>query len=249
MSGHNKWSTIKHKKAAQDAKRGKAFTRVIKEITVSARIGGGDPDGNPRLRSAVAAAKAVNMPKDNIEKAILKGTGALPGVTYEEVVYEGYGPSGVAFYVEALTDNKNRTLPEIRHLFSKHGGNLGETNSVAWMFEKKGYVLVGSDQAVDEDRLLEIVLEAGGDDLTEDAEGWSITTAPEAHAHVVETLEAAGITPKRSAIEMVAKNSVQCDADQARKVLNMVDSLEDHDDVQNVSANFEIDDVVLAGLQ
>jgi len=248
MSGHNKWSTIKHKKAAQDAKRGKAFTRVIKEITVSARIGGGDPEGNPRLRTAVAAAKAVNMPKDNIEKAILKGTGALPGVTYEEVTYEGYGPNGVAFFVETLTDNKNRTLPEIRHLFAKHGGNLGETNSVGWMFEKRGCIFVGSEQA-DEDRLLEIVLDAGGEDVSEEEEGWSIITAPEAHAKVAEALEAAGITPQRSAIEMIPKNTVQCDADQAPKVLNMMDSLEDQDDVQNVWANFEIDDAILEQLQ
>jgi YebC/PmpR family DNA-binding regulatory protein len=249
MSGHNKWSTIKHKKAAQDAKRGKAFTRVIKEITVSARIGGGDIEGNPRLRTAVAAAKAVNMPKDNIEKAILKGTGALPGVTYEEVTYEGYGPSGVAFYVETLTDNKNRTLPEIRHMFAKHGGNLGETNSVAWMFEKRGFVLLGKDQVADEDQLLEIVLDAGGEDVSEEEEGWTILTAPEAHAKVVDALGAAGITPQRSAIEMIAKNSVECDAEQARKVLNMYESLEDHDDVQNVWANFEIDDAILEELQ
>ena len=249
MSGHSKWSTIKHKKAAQDAKRGKAFTQVIKEITVSARTGGGDLEGNPRLRTAVAAAKAVNMPKDNIEKAILKGTGALPGVTYEEVTYEGYGPSGVAFFVETLTDNKNRTLPEIRNLFAKHGGNLGETNSVGWMFEKRGCLFVDSDQVPDEDRLLEIVLDAGGEDVSEEDEGWAIVTAPEAHAKVAEALTAAGITPQRSAIEMIAKNSVHCDADQARKVLNMMESLEDHEDVQNVWANFEIDDAVLEQLQ
>ena len=249
MSGHSKWSTIKHKKAAQDAKRGKAFTRVIKEITVSARTGGGDLEGNPRLRTAVAAAKAVNMPKDNIEKAILKGTGALPGVTYEEVTYEGYGPSGVAFFVETLTDNKNRTLPEIRNIFAKHGGNLGETNSVGWMFEKRGCIFVNSDQVHDEDRLLEIVLAAGGEDVSEEDEGWAIVTSPEAHAKVAEAMTAAGITPQRSTIEMIAKNSVQCDVDPARKVLNMLESLEDHEDVQNVWANFEIDDAVLEQLQ
>ncbi len=249
MSGHNKWSTIKHKKAAQDAKRGQAFTRVIKEITVSARTGGGDPEGNPRLRTAVAAAKAVNMPKDNIEKAILKGTGALPGITYEEVTYEGYGPSGVAFFVETLTDNKSRTLPEIRHMFAKHGGNLGETNSVAWMFEKRGCIFVGSEQLPDEDRLLEIVLDAGGEDVSEEDEGWAIVTSPEAHAKVADALTAAGITPQRSAIEMIAKNTVCCDVDQARKVLNMLERLEEHDDVQNVWANFEIDDAVLEQLQ
>jgi YebC/PmpR family DNA-binding regulatory protein len=245
MSGHSKWSTIKHKKAAADAKRGKVFTRVIKEITVSARIGGGDPGGNPRLRTALAAAKAANMPKDNIEKAIKKGTGELPGVTYEEVVFEGYGPSGVAFYVETLTDNKNRTLPEIRHLFSKYGGNLGETNSVAWMFEKKGYVVVGSDQVPDEDTLLEVALEAGGEDVKEEGDAWAITSAPESHRQVVEALEAAGIVPRSSAIEMIPKNSVRCEAEQARKVLNMLEVLEDHEDVQNVWANFDIDDAIL----
>ncbi len=249
MSGHNKWSTIKHKKAAQDAKRGKAFTQVIKEITVSARAGGGDLDGNPRLRTAVAAAKAVNMPKDNITKAILKGTGELPGVTYEEVSYEGYGPSGVAFFVETLTDNKNRTLPEIRNLFGKYGGNLGETNSVAWMFEKQGVIFLGSEQVSDEDRLLEIVLDAGGEELSQEEDGWSIVTTPEAHTKVAEALTAAGITPQRSAIEMVAKTTVPCDAEQARKVLNMFERLEEHEDVQNVWANFEIDDAVLEELQ
>ena len=245
MSGHSKWSTIKHKKAAQDAKRGTIFTRLIREITVSARMGGGDIEGNARLRTAVAAAKAANMPKDNIGKAIKKGTGELPGVTYEEVVFEGFGPNGVAFYVEAMTDNRNRTLPEIRHLFAKHGGHLGDSNSVAWMFEKKGVLLVDRSGVPDEDKLLEIVLEAGAEDMREAEDSLEIITPVDAHGRVASALEGAGIGPRSSSLEMIAQNAIRCEADQARKVLNMMETLEEHDDVQNVWANFDIDDEVL----
>jgi len=244
MSGHSKWSTIKHKKAAADAKRGKIFTRVIREITVAARSGGADPEGNARLRTAVNAARAANMPKDNIEKAIKKGTGELPGASFEEIVYEGYGPNGVAFFVEVVTDNRNRTLPEIRHLFAKYGGSLAETNSVAWMFEKKGYIVVERSDVPDEDRLLEIVLEAGGDDLQEDGGNMEIFTAPDAFAPVVSAMESAGIQPRSSSVDMIPQNVVRCEPDQARKVLNMLEALEEHEDVQNVWANFDIDDEV-----
>ena len=192
MSGHSKWHTIKHKKAATDAKRGRLFTKVIKEITVAARLGGGDPEGNPRLRSVLEAARAANMPKDNIEKAIKKGTGELPGVSYEEVSYEGYGPGGVAVYVQALTDNRNRTLPEIRHLFTKYGGNLGESYCVSWMFEKKGYIVLSKDKAPEE-TLLEVVLDAGGDDVRDDGGSWEILTPPERIHAVKEALAARGI--------------------------------------------------------
>ncbi|MGD8376964.1 MAG: YebC/PmpR family DNA-binding transcriptional regulator [Acidobacteriota bacterium] len=245
MSGHSKWSTIKHKKAAADAKRGQVFTRIIREITVAARQGGGDPEGNPRLRTAVNAARAANMPKDNIEKAIKKGTGELPGVTFEEVVYEGYGPAGVAFYVEAMTDNKNRTLPEIRHLFTKKGGNLAESNSVAWIFEKKGFLVVSGEDA-DEETLLETVLDAGAEDVREEGDHWEIYSPPDSLGAVSEALQAAGITPQSASVEMIPQNSVRCEGEQARKVLNMMDALEEHDDVQNVWANFDIDDEILA---
>ena len=201
MSGHSKWSTIKHRKAAVDAKRGKVFTKIIKELTVAARLGGGDPDGNPRLRAAVAAAKAANMPADNLKRAIQKGTGELPGVTYEETVYEGYGPGGVAIYLDVLTDNKNRTTPEIRHLLSKHGGSLSEPNSVAWMFEKKGHLAVAAD-AVTEEQLMESVLEAGADDLQQDDDTFQILTAPEGFEAVRAALEQAGIPTLSAAVVM-----------------------------------------------
>src|SRR6059036_74302 len=202
MSGHSKWHTIKHKKGAADAKRGRVFTKLIKEITVAARVGGGDPEGNPRLRTVVLAAKAANMPKDNIEKAIKKGTGELPGVSYEEVSYEGYGPGGVAVYVGALTDNRNRTLPEIRHLFSKYGGNLGESNCVSWMFEKKGYLVVPKGGS-SEEQLLEVVLEAGGDDVRDDGENWEILTPTDRLEAVKEALAGRGIQAITAEISMV----------------------------------------------
>jgi YebC/PmpR family DNA-binding regulatory protein len=245
MSGHSKWSTIKHKKGALDAKRGKIFTRLIREITISARSGGGDVDGNPRLRTAVTAARAANMPKDNIDKAIKKGTGELAGTVFEEIVYEGYGPSGVAFLVEVVTDNRMRTTPEIRHMFMKYGGSLAESNSVAWMFEKRGYFVVDRAAVSDEDKLLEIVLEAGGEDLKEDGENLEIITPPESHAQVGAALDRAGIRPKASSVGWLPKNTVRCEAEQAKRVLNMFDALEDHDDVQNVYANFDVDDSIL----
>ena len=241
MSGHSKWHTIKHKKGAADAKRGRVFTRIIKELTVAARVGGGDPDKNPRLRTVIAAAKSANMPKDNIEKAIKKGTGELPGVSYEEVSYEGYGPGGVAMIVAALTDNRNRTLPEIRHLFSKYGGNLGESNCVAWMFEKKGY-LVLPKSAASEDALMEMVIEAGGDDVREDGDNWEVFTPQDRLDQVREALAAKGVVPVSAEVSMVPKNTVKVEGKKAQQVLAMMEGLEDHDDVQNVWANFDIDD-------
>jgi YebC/PmpR family DNA-binding regulatory protein len=244
MSGHSKWSTIKHKKAALDAKRGKVFTRIIKELTIAARVGGGDPAGNPRLRTAVADAKAANMPADNIKRAIQKGTGELPGVTYEEVFYEGYGPGGVAVLVEVLTDNKMRTTPEIRHLFSKHGGNLGEPNSVAWMFEKKGHFVIPAS-TVSEDRLMEIVLEAGADDLSQQGDNFEVYSSPAAFAAVREALEKAGIQPTEATQGMEPSNVVELDGKKAQQCLRLLDVLEDHDDVQHVYANLEFDEAEL----
>lgn len=241
MSGHSKWHTIKHKKGAADAKRGRVFTKLIKEITVAARVGGGDPEGNPRLRTVVLAAKAANMPKDNIEKAIKKGTGELPGVSYEEVSYEGYGPGGVAVFLQALTDNRNRTLPEIRHLFSKFGGNLGESNCVSWMFEKKGYIVVPKDKAAEES-LLEVVLDAGGDDVRDDGENWEVLTPPERLNSVNEALTAKGIPSSSSELSMVPKNTIKIEGKKAQQLLSMMEALEEHDDVQNVWANFDIDE-------
>jgi YebC/PmpR family DNA-binding regulatory protein len=241
MSGHSKWHTIKHKKAATDAKRGRVFTKVIKEITVAARTGGGDPEGNPRLRTVLEAARAANMPKDNIEKAIKKGTGELPGVSYEEVSYEGYGPGGVAVYVQALTDNRNRTLPEIRHLFTKYGGNLGESNCVGWMFEKKGYIVLSKDKA-SEETLLEVVLEAGGDDVRDDGDNWEILTPPERVHAVKEVLAGRSIPVASAEISMVPKNTVRLEGKKAQQLLSMMEALEEHEDIQNVWANFDIDE-------
>ena len=227
MSGHSKWHTIKHKKAAADAKRGRVFTKLIKEITVAARLGGGDAEGNPRLRTVLLAAKSANMPKDNIEKAIKKGTGELPGVSYEEVAYEGYGPGGVALYVQALTDNRNRTLPEIRHLFTKFGGNLGESNCVSWKFEKKGYIVVPKEKA-SEEALLEVVLEAGGDDVRDDGGSWEILTPPERLHAANEALGARGIQVTSAEISMVPKDSVKVEGKKAQQLLSMMDALEEH---------------------
>jgi YebC/PmpR family DNA-binding regulatory protein len=241
MSGHSKWATIKHKKAAADAKRGKVFTKIIKELTVAARIGGGDPDSNPRLRSAVAAAKGANMPADNIKRAIQKGTGELPGVTYEEVAYEGYGPGGVAVLVETLTDNRMRTTPEIRHLFSKHGGNLGEPNSVAWNFAKKGCLRVTMDGA-SEDRLMELALEAGADDLRQDGDAFAIYTAPDLLADVQRALEQGSVAVAESSVVMEPQNTVKLDGKKAEQCLRLLEGLEEQDDVQNVYANLEVDD-------
>ena len=245
MSGHSKWHTIKHKKAAIDAKRGRAFTRIIKEITVAARMGGGDPDANPRLRLAVAEAKSANMPADNIKRAIQKGTGELPGVSYEEVTYEGYGPGGVAILVDVLTDNKMRTTPEIRHLFSKHGGNLGEPNSVAWMFEKKGRFLV-STPGLTEDRLMEIALDAGADDLERQGESFAVYSDPSAFGDVQQALEKAGLSASESGFVKEAKNMLSVDARKAQQNLKLLEVLEDHDDVQHVFANLDFDEAELA---
>jgi YebC/PmpR family DNA-binding regulatory protein len=241
MSGHSKWHKIRHTKGAVDAKRGRLFTRLIKEITVAARISGGDPGGNPRLRTAVDTARAANMPMDNIKRAIQKGTGELPGQQIEEVTYEGYGPGGVAIYVQAMTDNKNRTLPEIRHLFAKFGGNLGEQNSVGWMFEKKGYLVVDKGH-LSEDDLMELVLESGGEDLRDDGESFEVFTSPESYPSVREALEKKKIPIATGEISMVPKNRIRVEGTKARSLLNMMEALEDHEDVQHAFANFDIAD-------
>ncbi|HUP65229.1 MAG TPA: YebC/PmpR family DNA-binding transcriptional regulator, partial [Thermoanaerobaculia bacterium] len=238
MSGHSKWSTIKHKKGAADAKRGKIFTRLIKEITISARLGGGDPEGNPRLRAAVAEAKSNNMPKDNIDRAIKRGTGELEGTTYEEITYEGYGPGGVALIVEGLTDNTNRTTPEIRHLFEKNGGNLGTPGSVRFQFERKGYFAVEKN-AAEEDRLMEIALEAGADDLqSSDSEIFELYTQPETFEQVRQALEAAGTPTVEAKLGMMPTNTISVSEPQSRAVVKLLEALDDHDDVQNVWSNF-----------
>jgi len=240
MSGHSKWSTIKHKKGAADAKRGKIFTRILKEMTVAARLGGGDPIGNPRLRAAVAEAKAANMPKDNIERAIKRGTGELEGATYEELTYEGYGPGGVAIIVEVLTDNTNRTTPEIRHMFEKHGGNLGTPGSVKFQFEKKGYFAV-EKSAVGEDKLMEIALEAGADDLqAEDSDAFEIYTSPENFEAVRQALESNKIPTMEAKLGMIPANYVSVDEAKAKSIMRLLEMLDDHDDTQNVWSNFDI---------
>jgi YebC/PmpR family DNA-binding regulatory protein len=246
MSGHSKWATIKHKKAALDAKRGKAFTRLIKEITIAAR-NGGDPDGNPRLRTAILAAKAVSMPSDNIKKAIMRGTGELEGGQIEEGMFEGYGPGGAAVLVNVATDNRNRTVSEIRHAFSKNGGNMGEQGSVAWMFERKSEMYVPSDK-VSEDQLMTIVLDAGAEDLRNEGDQWQVLSPPEAHEAVIKALEANGLTPEDASIAMVPKNLVKLEGKNASAMLRLNEALEDHDDVQNVYANFDIDEEELEAL-
>ena len=247
MSGHSKWATIKHKKGAADAKRGKLFTKLIKEIAVAARIGGGDPDSNARLRTAIADAKAVNMPADNIKRAIQRGTGELPGVQYEEIVYEGYGPSGVALIMEIATDNRNRTLAELRHILSKHGGNLGETGCVTWIFSKRGYLVVEKAKA-SEDALLELVTDAGADDMREDGDNWEIFCPVESFQHVVDALNKAGITPSVAELSMVPQTQVKVSGKPADQVLRLMDELDDHEDVQHVYANFDIEDAELQSL-
>ena len=243
MSGHSKWSTIKHKKGAADAKRGKIFTRILKEMTVAARMGGGDPVGNPRLRAAVAEAKAANMPKDNIERAIKRGSGELEGVIYEELTYEGYGPGGVAVMVETMTDNTNRTTPEIRHIFEKCGGNMGTPGSVRFQFERKGYFAV-EKSAVSEDRLMEVALEAGADDLQSgDPEVFEIYTSP-AFEQVREALEKNKIPTVEAKIGQIAANSVSLDEQKARSMIRLMEMLDDQDDVQNVWTNFDPPDEI-----
>jgi len=246
MSGHSKWATIKHKKAALDAKRGKMFTRLIKEIQSAAR-NGGDPDANPRLRTAILAAKAVSMPSDNIKKAIMRGTGELEGGQIEEVMFEGYGPGGAAVLVNVATDNRNRTVSEIRHVFSKNGGNMGEQGSVAWMFERKSQIFVAADKA-GEDQLMNIVLDAGADDLRNDGDQWEILSAPEAHEAVLKALEANGIAHEEASIAMVPKNLIKLEGKNASGMLKLNEALEDHDDVQNVYSNFDIDEKELEAL-
>ena len=247
MSGHSKWATIKHKKAAVDARRGKVFTKLIRELTSAARMGGGDADSNPRLRTAVAAAKTANMPSDTIQRAIKKGTGELPGEIYEEIIYEGYGAGGVAILVDVLTDNKNRTVAEIRHLFAKHGGNLGETGCVAWMFARKGLITLHTNQ-IDEDTLLELVLEAGGDDIKTEAEAYEIVTAPEAFEDVRSTLEQKGLTFDVAEVTMMPQNTVPVEGKQAEQVLRLMEALDDQDDVRKAHANFDISEEVMAAL-
>ena len=239
MSGHSKWHTIKHKKGAADAKRGKIFTRIIKELTVAARAGGGDPDANPRLRTIVAEAKSVNMPADNIKRAIQRGTGELPGVSYEEITYEGYGPGGAALIIETLTDNKNRTVGEMRHLLGKYGGNLAAENSVAWMFDKKGYIVVEKSK-VDEDTLMGAALEAGADDLRDDGDSWEIISAPEAFQKVLEAVKGLSIEPGAAELAFLPQNYVKLEGKPAQQMVKLMDALDDHDDVQNVSSNFDI---------
>ena len=239
MSGHSKWSTIKHKKAAKDAKKGKIFTKLIKEITVAARMGGGDINANPRLRTAVLTARGNSMPNENIERAIKKGTGELEGVTYEEIQYEGYGPGGAAIIAQVLTDNKNRTVSEIRRLFTKHGGNLAETGSVSWMFDKKGLIAIEKTQLA-EDRLMDIVLEAGAEDVRDEDEIFEVITAPESFAAVKERLDQEKIAVSSAQVTLLPKSTVDVDARHVEQILKLTEELEDHDDVQNVAANFNI---------
>jgi len=245
MSGHSKWSQIKHKKANTDAKKGKSFTKIVKEITVAARSGG-DPDGNPRLRLAIDKAKEVNMPSENIKKAIMKGTGELPGVNYEEVIYEGYGPGGAAVLMDVLTDNKNRTVSEIRHILSKNGGNLGESGCVAWIFDKRGYILVDKAK-VDEDTLMSIALDAGAEDMKNDPkeDNYEIITAPETLDTVKNAIAGHKMNISLAEVTMLPKNYVPLEGNAAEQMIRLIDALEDHDDIQNVYANFDIADDTL----
>ncbi|MFH7320355.1 YebC/PmpR family DNA-binding transcriptional regulator [Desulfurivibrio sp. D14AmB] len=248
MAGHSKWANIKRRKGAVDAKRGKIFTRIIKEIIVAARLGGGDPGGNPRLRTAIAAAKAENMPKDNIDRAIKKGTGELEGVTYEEITYEGYGPGGVAVLVESMTDNRVRTVAEVRHAFSKHGGNMGEANCVSWMFNKKGQMVVDKG-AIDEDALMDLALEAGAEDVVSEDDSFQVLCAPEDYEQVSEALRGKGVVFVEAGVTMIPQNVVEVtDAKTAAQLMKMLEVLEDNDDVQQVHANFDISDEVMEAI-
>jgi YebC/PmpR family DNA-binding regulatory protein len=241
MSGHSKWHSIKHKKAAADSKRGRIFTRLIKEMTAAARMGGGDPDANPRLRLAIATAKAANMPAENIKRAVMRGTGELPGVSYEDVNYEGYGPGGVAIFIHVLTDNRNRSVAELRHILSKNGGNLGESGCVSWMFDRKGYFVV-EKSSVDEDKLLEIALGSGADDMRDDGSNFEILTAPESFDAVRSALESENVPTEAAEISMMPQNYVKLEGKHAQTMIKLMEALEDHEDVQNVWANFDIDD-------
>ncbi len=241
MSGHSKWHTIKHKKGAADAKRGKIFTRIIKELTVAARNGGGDPATNPRLRTIIAEAKSVNMPADNIKRAIQRGTGELPGVSYEEITYEGYGPGGAALIIETLTDNKNRTGGELRHTLEKYSGNLGSSNSVAWMFDKKGYIVIDKS-AADEEKLLDTALEAGADDVRDDGDTWEVLTDPALFEAVREAVKALGIEPASAQVAMLPQNYVKLEGKVASQMIKLMDLLDEHDDVKQVWSNFDIEE-------
>jgi YebC/PmpR family DNA-binding regulatory protein len=240
MSGHSKWHSIKHKKGAADAKRGKIFTRIIKEMTIAARAGGGDPESNPRLRTVIAEAKAVNMPAENIKRAIRRGTGEEPGTSYEEAVYEGYGPGGVALLIDVLTDNKNRTVGELRHLLTKHAGNLGETNSVAWLFSKKGYIVVDKAKA-GEEALLAAALDAGADDMRDDEDNWEVLTAPESFPAVLEAVKKLGVEPAAAEVAMLPQNYVKLEGKSATQMVKLMEALEDHEDVRHVWSNFDIE--------
>ena len=241
MSGHSKWASIKHKKGALDAKRGKIFTRLIKELTIAARNGGGDPDMNPRLRSVIADAKAANMPAENIKRAIRKGTGEEPGTSYEEAQYEAYGPGGAAVIIDVLTDNKNRTVGEIRHTLEKHGGNLAAANAVAWMFSKKGYIVVEKSKA-DEEKLMGAVLEAGADDLQDDDDNWEVLSPPEAFPAVREAVKQLGIEPASAEVSMIPQNYVKLEGKPAQQMIKLMEALDEHDDVQHVWSNFDIEE-------
>ena len=241
MSGHSKWNSIKHKKGAADAKRGKLFTRIIKELTVAARDGGGDPDSNPRLRTVIADAKAGNMPADNIRRAIRRGTGEEPGVSYEEVTYEGYGPGGVALLLEVLTDNKNRAVGEVRHLLTKHGGNLGSTNSVAWMFDKQGYVLV-EQGGIDEEALMTAAIDAGADDFRDEDGSWEIISSPETFDAVVEAVRALGVEPTAAEVAMLPQSYITLEGKPARQMMKLMGALEDLDDTRHVWSNFDVNE-------
>ena len=241
MSGHSKWHTIKHKKGAADAKRGKIFTRIIKELTVAARSGGGDVDTNPRLRTIVAEAKSVNMPADNIKRAIQRGTGELPGVSYEEINYEGYGPGGAAIIVETLTDNKNRTVGEIRHVLAKYGGNLAAENSVAWMFDKKGYIVVDKTKT-DEDALMAAALDAGADDLRDDGDSWEVVSAPDAFQKVLEAVKGLGVEPGAAEIAFLPQNYVKLEGKPAQQMVRLMEAIEEHEDTKKVWSNADIEE-------
>ena len=244
MSGHSKWATIKHKKGATDAKRGRIFTRLIKEITIAAKSGGGDPDGNPRLRTAILAAKAENMPADNIKRAVQRGTGELEGLSYEEITYEGYGPGGVAIIIDVLTDNKNRAVSEVRHAFSKNGGNLGAEGAVAWMFTKKGVIAIDKS-AASEDKLLEIVLESGAEDLNDEGTHWEILSDPKDFEAVTEALKAAKIKPESAEVTKIASTYTKLEGAQANAMIRLLETIEDLDDTQNVYSNFDFDEAAV----
>jgi YebC/PmpR family DNA-binding regulatory protein len=248
MSGHSKWATIKHKKAALDAKRGKTFTRLIKEIVIAARGGGGDPDGNPRLRTAIVAAKAVSMPNDNIQRAVKRGTGELEGGQIDEIMFEGYGPGGAALMVDVATDNRNRTVAEIRHMFGKHGGNMGAEGSVGWMFERKSQIVIDKEHLADEDTAMNLVLEVGADDLKDSGDSWEVISGPENHITVLEAIQKAKIPTLSAGIVMIPKNLVKVEGKNAAACLRLSEALEEHDDVQNVYSNFDIDESELEAL-